>query len=255
MSIEATRNLVRLSQNVYPGRGIVIGTSGNGSHIVQIYWIMGRSENSRNRVFLTDSGRVFTAPADWAKMKDPSLIIYNAMNEIDECYVVSNGDQTDTVMSYLYTNRIARLGFALSKRAFEPDAPNFTPRITGLCIREAKGKYRAELSLLRRSELCADECERSYYEYSGIMPGFGFCVTTYDSDGDPLPAFAGSPFPVPLIGSIEEIAHNFWGILNQFNRVAIAVKFICMYRQQATQVVVINRFTQVKSEHPLTTLA
>lgn len=245
MSIEATRNLVKLSQNFYPGRGIVIGTSKSGSHIVQINWIMGRSENSRNRVFLTEGGRVFTAPADPAKMKDPSLIIYNAMAEIDGYHVVSNGDQTDTVMSDAFSTCSPSLVHALTERAFEPDAPNFTPRITGLCIREKNGKYRAELSLLRRSELCADECERSYYEYSGIMPGFGFCVTTYDSDGDPLPAFSGSPFPVPINGNIDEVAHNFWSILNQFNRVAIAVKFICLFRPQATQVVVINRFTQV----------
>jgi len=129
----ARLNLKGLSQNPYPGRGIVIGTSEDGLYAVQIYWIMGRSENSRNRVFCVSGGVLFTEGADPAKVKDPSLIIYNAMNEYCGVFIVSNGDQTDTAVIRLTSNASATLRDMLVHRQFEPDVPNFTPRITGVC--------------------------------------------------------------------------------------------------------------------------
>ena len=129
----AILNLSRLSSNPYPGRGIVIGTSEDGLHAVQIYWIMGRSENSRNRIFSIDGGRLFTEAADPAKVKDPSLIIYNAMNEYRGNFIVSNGNQTDTVFKGLRMDASVALRNILVDRQYEPDAPNFTPRITGVC--------------------------------------------------------------------------------------------------------------------------
>jgi hypothetical protein len=239
----ARLNLERLSNNVYPGRGIVVGTSKSGGFAVQIYWIMGRSENSRNRVFGVDGERVFTEAADPSKMKDPSLIIYNAMMEYRGDFIVSNGDQTDTVRNRLELSADLPLSVALRDREFEPDAPNFTPRITGLC-RTRAGECQSELSLLRRSPLTEDSCERSYYQYGHIEPGYGFCVHTYDGDGDPLPAFSGRPYPVLIEGGIDEVAQSYWSILNVTNRVALAVKFIDIALSFSV-VRVINQLTKV----------
>jgi IMP cyclohydrolase len=225
MQSEALKNLEALRANPYPGRGIVIGMDEKGENLIQVYWIMGRSANSRNRVFAkNDSGRVFTEAADPTKVKDPSLIIYNAMREDRNkiYYVVSNGDQTDTVMDKYATDRRS-LGTTLLRRQYEPDAPNFTPRITALldrgccCI--------AQVSILRKSR-SDDSCERITFEYESFAPGFGFCVTTYLGDGDPLPSFRGEPYPVPLAGDAEEITRTYWDALDPENRVSLAVKTI-----------------------------
>ncbi len=243
----AALGLMGLAQNPYPGRGIVIGTSEDGLHAVQIYWIMGRSLNSRNRIFSVNGGCLFTEPADPTKVKDPSLIIYNAMTEYRGVFIVSNGDQTDTVFKRLQDNASSTLRTMLADEKYEPDDPNFTPRITGICY-AAFGFCLTELSILRRSELVGnhddDDCQRSYHEYNQIIPGFGFCLHTYSGDGDPLPAFTGEPYVVPIKGNLTEVTEKYWSVLNPENRVALAVKFINLSTHKS-KIKVINRFAKV----------
>lgn len=222
IALAAQTNFAALSQNPYPGRGIVAGLDGSGTHLVQIYWIMGRSENSRNRVFKADedTGLLYTEAADAAKMKDPSLVIYNAMCRKGSHFIVSNGDQTDTVAecsASLYLNAM------LQERTYEPDAPNFTQRITAV---SSLGKSRPfiQMSILRKS-VFGDECDRMLYEYAP-HPGFGHCITTYAGDGDPLPAFRGDPLLMPIHGGVEEIARAYWDVLNEEHRVSLAAKLI-----------------------------
>jgi IMP cyclohydrolase len=219
----AGNNILALAENPYPGRGIVAGLDESGLYMVQVYWIMGRKPNSRNRVFdADDNGRLFTEAADPSKVEDPSLIIYNAMREKGLNYVVSNGDQTDTVISSLIPSTFS-LDLALRGREYEPDKPNFTPRITAINS-IAKGRTELFMSLLRKS-LFGEGCDRFTYELTPA-PGFGYCITTYTGDGDPLPPFAGEPVLMPLVGGIKKIANDYWAALNEENRVSLAVKSI-----------------------------
>lgn len=214
-------NFLELSRNPYPGRGIIAGLDETAKYLVQVYWIMGRSENSRNRVFKADAetGRLYTEAADATRMKDPALVIYNAMRKSGSDFIVSNGDQTDTVdaSSTLYLNR------ALKERIYEPDPPNFTQRITAVSSLR-KGVAPIQMSILRKARF-GDECDRMLYEYTPT-PGFGYCITTYAGDGDPLPPFRGDPLIMPLRGSRDEILESYWSALNVENRVSLAVKFI-----------------------------
>lgn len=241
--------VVKLRCNPYPGRGIVIGTSEDGLYAVQVYWIMGRSDNSRNRIFATEGGRLFTEAADPSKMKDPALVIYNAMREYHRSFVVSNGDQTDTVAEELDFSADITLSDALMNRVYEPDVPNYTPRITGMCTIDNDGICSAELAILRKSELAVewesgDDCQRFYYQLGHIAPGFGFCVTTYMGDGNPLPAFTGEPYPVLLHGDIGQVIMNYWQLLNPDNRVSIAVKFIEIATGKF-QIEIVNKYSRV----------
>jgi IMP cyclohydrolase len=241
----AMSNLSRLAGNVYPGRGIMLGTSQDGLYAVQVYWIGGRSPNSQNRVFGVRGGRLFTEAADPTKVKDPKLIIYNAMCEGDGAFVVSNGDQTDTAIQAFGLHQIGlTLSEALCGREYEPDEPNWTPRITGLHCVNDQGKWFAELSILRKSVMEGSSCERFYYEYGQIASGYGFCIHTYGGDGEPLPAFAGEPYLVSLEGNIEDIARDTWALLNEKTRVALAVKFINL-KTEDSEIEIINRFTKV----------
>lgn len=223
-SASAQANFLALTQNVYPGRGIIVGLDETSQHLIQVYWIMGRSENSRNRVFKADNetGRLYTEAADASKMQDPSLIIYNAMRERVPHYVVSNGDQTDTVLKEMRGHYA--LQSALATRTHEPDAPNFTQRITAMSSLHMGGGF-VQLSVLRKSAL-GEGCDRLTYEYNNPPPGFGFCVTTYSGDGNPLPPFRGDPLLMPLAGGMKDVAQNYWDALDKDNRVALAVKFI-----------------------------
>ena len=239
-------NLNWLKNNAYPGRGIIVGIGSTGKYVVQVYWIMGRSPNSQNRIFGVDGVRLFTEAADPSKVKDPSLIIYNAMNEYENCFIVSNGNQTDTVIEELESGEAYLCGM-LADRKFEPDRPNFTPRITGFCEISIDGAY-FDLAVLRRSNLLgSDECVRSHYQYDTIKPGVGFCITTYTGDGNPLPPFLGEPLPVPLDGTEEEILDTYWGALNPDNRIPLAVKMIEISTKTST-ILVRNRFTKVNTE-------
>jgi len=238
----AQANFLALSQNPYPGRGIVAGLDETGQYLVQVYWIMGRSENSRNRVFKTDeTGRLFTEAADPAKVKDPSLIIYNAMRERGDWYntfhfVVSNGDQTDTVtdsVGPLYLSQV------LAGRKYEPDEPNFTQRITAVHLLW-KERPQLQMSILRRS-MIGPACDRMQFTYDYVHPGFGYCITTYAGDGHPLPPFRGDPLVMPLTGDMEDIAQTYWYALNEANRVSLAVKWIEIGNGRS-DIYIINKF-------------
>jgi hypothetical protein len=219
----------------------VAGLNESNEHLIQVYWIMGRSENSRNRIFKADddTGRLYTEAAEAAKMKDPSLVIYNAMRERGPCFIVSNGDQTDTVVESpapLYLN------VALQGRRYEPDAPNFTQRITATSSL-SKGRSYIQMSILRKS-MFGDECDQLFYEYVP-QPGFGHCITTYAGDGDPLPPLRGDPLLMPLDGGMKEIANAYWNALDENNRVSLAVKFIEIGNGRS-DIHIINKYKQLE---------
>lgn len=219
---EARANLEDLRRNPYPGRGIIVGLDETGEYMIQVYWIMGRSENSRNRVFDHEERRVFTEPADLAKVQDPSLIIYNAMDAMNGYHVVSNGHQTDVALRHLVCG--SNLHISVGKYQYEPDRPNFTPRITAVSSWK-KGVPMAQISILRKSAQ-GETCDRCFYTFGEIGRGIGYCVTTYSGDGDPLPSFRGEPYPLPLTGGIDEIGETLWDVLNHENRVSLVVKSI-----------------------------
>ncbi len=219
----ADANVQALRRNPYPGRGIVIGQTPDAARLVQVYWIMGRSENSRNRIFVQEGETVRTAPYDASKVKDPSLIIYNVVRVSGRRHVVTNGDQTDTIVDALEHGDTFEAG--LFTRSFEPDAPNFTPRISGLVdLDDADHTY--SLSVLKSADAEGTGCARQFFHYETATPGIGHCVTTYVGDGNPLPAFEGEPYALPLYDDIERTAEVYWDALNADNRVSMLVKFI-----------------------------
>lgn len=218
----AEKNSENLKKNEYPGRGIVLGVTAKGEKLVQIYWIMGRSKNSRNRVFVQENDFVRTKAYDESKVKDPSLIIYYPLKVIGKYHIISNGDQTDTVYDYLHAG--ARFEEALMSREFEPDAPNFTPRITG--IMELDGKNIYSLSILKSQEGNPDKCVRNFFHFEKPIYGAGHCIHTYESDGDPLPSFNGEPYLMPVPDCIDETLSLYWEILNPENRISLLVKTI-----------------------------
>ena len=219
----AAANMQALSQNAYPGRGIVIGQTPDARHFVQIYWIMGRSENSRNRIFVRDGDAVRTAPHDASKVKDPSLIIYYCARTVGRRHVVSNGDQTDTIVEALQAGR----GFeaALFTRTFEPDAPNFTPRIAGVVSLDDP-VHAYSLAVIKSVGGLGERCSRQFFHYEAGVPGIGHCVTTYTGDGTPLPAFEGEPYVLPLADDVEQVAETYWAALNADNRVSLLARLI-----------------------------
>jgi len=233
----AGKNFLALKENPYPGRGIIVGLSDDGEKLIQVYWIMGRSENSRNRVFLVNPGGVlYTAPADPNKVKDPSLIIYTAMVEDHFDFVVSNGHQTEDGMEEGDLDKV------LEDWVYEPDYPNFTPRITSRFsfITSPSKDFTTEILILKKAAL-SDECERLLHTPKVDYRGFGYCVTTYSGDGNPLPSFEGEPYLLPLKGGIKDIAQTIWGALNEENRVSLAVKFINMATRKSI-IEVINKY-------------
>jgi len=238
---EAEGNLRALRDNPYPGRGIIVGMDESGGALVQVYWIMGRSANSRNRVFESEGGHVWTAAADASKVKDPSLIIYNAMRELKGLYVVTNGDQTDTIVQAALAG--ASMSQALNTRRYEPDAPNFTPRISAVCsLRD--GVPVSELSILKKSALGAG-CDRQTFRIEQFAKGYGHCITTYAGDGDPLPSFRGEPYILPLTGDIGGVARSIWAVLNPANRVSLAVKFIDL-GNGASRLHIVNQYAKAQ---------
>ena len=227
----------RLADNPYPGRGVVLGLDDTGQKLVQVYWIMGRSPNSRNRIFATDGSAVRTEAADPAKVEDPSLIIYNALRELRGVFVVTNGDQTDTIcQTVLHGGTFEQ---ALATRAYEPDAPNYTPRISGIFDLRL-GSQVAKLCVLRRS-LFGNSTDRLVWTYENLGAGFGHCITTYMGDGKPLPAFEGEPYLLPLQGDVQTIADTMWENLDADNRVSLCAKTIDP-DSLASEVVVVNKY-------------
>lgn len=220
----AEQNMSRIGQNPYPGRGIVIGLTPDGTRLVQVYWIMGRSENSRNRIFVAeDNGFVRTEAKDPAKLTDPSLIIYYPARHFKQAHIVTNGDQTDTIFNALASSQTFEQ--ALSFRTFEPDAPNYTPRISGL-IDLQDNRYAYKLSILKTNAGNPDQTLRQFFHYEQPIAGFGHCIHTYAGEGNPLPSFAGEPVLVPLYDDIGQTAQAYWDKLDADNKISLLVKTI-----------------------------
>jgi len=218
---DANYNL--LKSNTYPGRGIIIGMSPDAKHLVQVYWIMGRSENSRNRVFVEEDGFVRTKAFDESKLTDPSLIIYFPAKHSDGRHIITNGDQTDTIFETM--ERGGSFEDALNTRCFEPDAPNFTPRISGIVDLNDR-KYAYKLSILKSFNNEGTFCIRNYFNYEKAVPGVGHCIHTYAQDGNPIPSFSGEPYELELFDDIDETIQHYWNALNEENKVSILAKYI-----------------------------
>lgn len=218
----ADSNAVKLKSNVYPGRGIVLGKTPDGSKFVQIYWIMGRSTNSRNRIFVREDNFVRTKAFDETKITDPSLIIYYPLKVFDKYHIISNGDQTDTVFDTLKAG--GTFEEALMTRVYEPDAPNYTPRITGII--ELNGKNEYSLSIIKTQSGTPDICVRNFYHYEKSIPGLGHCIHTYANDGEVLPSFEGEPYLMPVYDNIDDNVEMYWNLLNQDNIISLLVKTI-----------------------------
>lgn len=226
-----------LKRNVYPGRGIIIGAVPSGTRLVQVYWIMGRSENSRNRIFVTENNMLKTKPFDLSKCQDPALIIYNAMRQVNHCHIVSNGDQTDTIYNAFAAD--STFEEALAGRDHEPDMPNYTPRISGLIVC-GPGNPGYRLNILKTHGNDPAYPQHQTFYYKNFIKGFGHCFHTYSGDGKPLPSFAGEPYLVPMPETINEIAKFYWDVLDKENRISLAVKTIDA-RTEAVEFRIINK--------------
>ena len=212
-----------LSSTSYPGRGIVIGMSEDGKYAVTAYFIMGRSENSRNRVFVEDGEGIRTQAFDPSKLTDPSLIIYAPVRVLGNKTIVTNGDQTDTI----YENMDKQMTFeqSLRCREFEPDGPNFTPRISGIMHIE-NGKYNYAMSILKSNMGDSDSCNRYTFAYENPKAGYARFIHTYMGDGNPLPSFEGEPTPIDICGNIDEFTNLVWENLDADNKVSLFVRYI-----------------------------
>ena len=221
MEIQSLVN--ELSGCDYPGRGIVIGRSEDGTKAVTAYFIMGRSENSRNRVFVEDGEGIRTQAFDSSKLSDPSLIIYAPVRVLGDKTIVTNGDQTDTVYDLMKQGKTFEE--SLRTREFEPDGPNYTPRISGL-MTVSSGKYEYAMSILKSHNGNPDQCDRYTFSYDAPVAGEGHFIHTYMKDGNPLPSFEGEPTWVKISGNIDEFTDMIWNNLNQDNKVSLFVRYI-----------------------------
>ena len=222
MEIKSLAN--ELNTNSYPGRGIVLGQSDDGKFAVAAYFIMGRSVNSRNRIFEeNERGGIRTKAFDESKMEDPSLIIYNPVLKFNGDTIVTNGDQTDTI--YDSFSKGDCYHDALITREFEPDAPNYTPRISGIMHVE-NGEYNYAMSILKSNNGNPDACNRYTFAYSSPAAGEGHFIHTYMGDGDPLPSFEGEPKLVEMMDDMDAFAEMLWSSLNEDNKVSLFVRYI-----------------------------
>ena len=212
-----------LQSNSYPGRGIIIGKSADGSKAVTAYFIMGRSENSRNRVFVEEGEGIRTQAFDESKLTDPSLIIYAPVRVLGNKTIVTNGDQTDTI--YEGMDRQMTFEQSLRSREFEPDGPNYTPRISGIMHIE-NGKYNYAMSILKSNNGNPDACNRYTFAYENPVAGEGHFIHTYMHDGNPLPSFEGEPKLISVPNRIEEFTDLLWNSLNEENKVSLFVRYI-----------------------------
>ena len=221
-----------LKGNPYPGRGIVLGRSADGKSAIAAYFIMGRSENSRNRVFTVTEDGIRTEAHDPSKMTDPSLIIYHPVRQVGDSLVVTNGDQTDTVRDGLLAGKT--FASSLHTREFEPDGPNYTPRISGLISPDGSFK----LSILKSADGDPGCCLRYFYTYDRPLAGEGRFIHTYMGDGNPLPSFEGEPERVTLDApSAEALAEQLWEALNEDNKVSLFVRYTDLESGEYTQVI------------------
>ena len=222
MSIYDTPSITsRIAGNSYVGRGIVIGESADGKKAVFAYFIMGRSENSRNRVFIPNGDELLIHPFDASKVKDPSLIIYSPVRLCGDAIVVTNGDQTDTIVDFLKAGKTFEQ--ALDTREFEPDAPNFTPRISGILF--PKDGYTYKLSILKSADADGSACNRYTFSYNAL-PGVGHFIHTYNHDGNPIPTFTGEPERVAIPDDIDAFADELWTNLDESNKISLIVRYI-----------------------------
>lgn len=213
-----------LESNSYPGRGIIAGKSANGKYAVTAYFIMGRSENSRNRVFVEDGEGIRTQAFDPAKLSDPSLIIYSPVRVLENKTIVTNGDQTDTIYDLMKEGKTFEQ--SLRTREFEPDAPNYTPRISCIMEIEPDKIYNYSMSILKSADGNPDSCSRFTYSYSNPIYGEGHFIHTYMGDGNPLPSFEGEPKLISVPDDINEFGSSLWKSLNESNKVSLFVRYI-----------------------------
>ena len=215
----------RLNGNAYPGRGIVLGQSADGKNAVFAYFIMGRSVNSRNRIFVEcDGGEVKTHPFDASKVEDPSLIIYSPIRVCGNHLIVTNGDQTDTIYDFVKDGKSFKE--ALETREFEPDGPNFTPRISGM-MTFTEGAFTYQMSILKSADAEGSACNRFTYTYAPLK-GLGHFIHTYVCDGNPIPTFQGEPERVSIPNDIDAFANDIWNNLNADNKISLYVRYVSL---------------------------
>lgn len=234
-----------LRGNPYPGRGIVLGMTPDGKSSVAVYFIMGRSANSRNRVFEPIDGGIRTVAADPAKLEDPHLIIYNAVLTLRETTVVTNGDQTDTIARFMNGNLFPGYSFeaALATRTYEDDAPNFTPRISGV-VDMRRGGYK--LSIVKSDEGNAESVQRQTFDYPQPVAGEGHFISTYVKNGAPIPSFAGEPLHVAIdTNDADKFADKLWASLNEDNKVSLFVRSIELETGEYEDII-LNKYTAVE---------
>lgn len=211
-----------LESNSYAGRGIIVGTTPDAKNAVAAYFIMGRSENSRNRIFAEEGTDVYTRPFDEAKVSDPSLIIYRAIAVHENKLVVTNGDQTDTVVHGFESG--VDFKDILKTRTFEPDAPNFTPRISAV-LEFDEGDFNYEMSILKSMDYEGKKAARYTFSYPSL-PGLGHFIHTYDKDGNPLPSFSGEPERIATENDIDVFSEKLWKSLNSENKISLYVRYV-----------------------------
>ncbi len=230
-----------LAENSYPGRGIIIGCSPDGKKAMIAYFIMGRSENSRNRIFERFEGGMRTKAFDESKLSDPSLIIYNPYLSLDNIDIITNGDQTNTIYDYVKENKDDYFAFdkALHTREFEPDAPNFTPRISGIVYYAPEGKVSYKLSILKSADEKGEASKRFFYSYEALA-GKGHFIHTYKGEGDPLPSFYGEPFEVKIPDTLKEFSEILWNNLNEDNKVSLFLRSVSLETGE-TEEIIINK--------------
>ncbi len=222
-----------LCVNKYPGRGIIIGATPDGENAVIAYFIMGRSENSRNRIFVEEDGGIKTKAFDESKMTDPSLIIYSPVKVLGNVTIVTNGDQTDTVYEFLKDNKTFEQ--ALRTREYEPDEPNFTPRISGMLDLDNGFKYK--LSILKYNN---GNCQRNFYEYENKVDGKGHLIHTYKTDGNPIPTYEGEPREIELNNDFNAFCDDLWKSLDAENKVSLFVRYINL-KDKSIKTKIINK--------------
>ncbi len=211
-----------LEDNTYPGRGIIIGKTPDGTKAMTAYFIMGRSDNSRNRIFTEKNSEVFTEPFDVSKVQDPSLIIYAAIRQFENNLIVTNGNQTDTIYDGLKEGKCFTK--ALESREFEPDGPNFTPRISGM-LTFGGGDFTYQMNILKSADAEGSACNRFTWKYAPLN-GLGHFLHTYVCDGNPIPTFQGEPERIAVCDDIDEETDRLWKALNEQNKISLYVRYI-----------------------------
>ena len=229
-----------LANNAYPGRGIIIGRTADGKSAVTAYFIMGRSVNSRNRVFTATEDGIRTEAADPSKLSDPHLIIYAPVRVLGNKTIVTNGDQTDTI--YELMDKQQTFEQALRTREYEDDAPNYTPRISGI-MHIGEGKYNYAMSIIKSADGNPDSIERFTYSYNNPKNGIGHFIHTYMSDGNPLPSFEGEPKKIAINDNIADFTDKLWNALNEDNKVSLFVRYINIETGEA-ETKIVNKYTK-----------